>query len=530
MAETTVSTREVQINSNVDRLLQPLKREQIVDDEGTRRDVLTFHTKNGVSVRAIFYSPEELPFSQQAIQGRQAFIYGDKPKWREGGEWDTFVGKVSASSQNRPGASPVSPIPAGLIEAVQSGNSIFFVEATPQHILDFAFTLGVENRNLREARQRVSHRKTNPEAERLLDRVIAGKIIDDNGEVRNELNYEGEALAVLSMLGDSEASKVLDSKAARLSSLDETRDAKALENLKSFKKEGREPLKLEDLVAVQLTRYLPQSGEDGQSELVTTFDATGGKVFRDTIHFTLNHPVEDHMYGSWASAPYAIVAPLDKMIEVNGNPDVLNTIDTFYEVSPGGSVKLPEGTVIVKPGEVATGELFDDKGTEVVYKAKDLAPEDVSALAERLNEWEHTNLNEALGGDMLAHLQYHRDSPVSSADLQELARVMRPDPNAPRSYLDILKLLQEDSIDSVVNSIIAHAEMAADISPAIRRELVQQIEGKLTTEIKEKAIRGKINQMGYVDKPGGMWAWGDSWETTYQTIDLAAQMGIWKSI
>lgn len=65
---------------------------------------------------------------------------------------------------------------------------------------------------------------------------------------------------------------------------------------------------------------------------------------RESIHFTLNHYVKSHAYGSWETAKKVAIVPFDQMIEKNGPPRTINSADTYWRAE---SLKLPETTVIL---------------------------------------------------------------------------------------------------------------------------------------------------------------------------------------
>ncbi len=97
---------------------------------------------------------------------------------------------------------------------------------------------------------------------------------------------------------------------------------------------------IEDLVAVHLTKYFPQNG------MIKTLNSMYPEVvLRNTVHFTVNHPVEDvGFYGSWTGTTYAILTPLDKLCHEQQN-DIwnFNVVDTYFI----GDVTLPQGSTVI---------------------------------------------------------------------------------------------------------------------------------------------------------------------------------------
>lgn len=95
-----------------------------------------------------------------------------------------------------------------------------------------------------------------------------------------------------------------------------------------------------DLVAVHLTNYFPKDG------ILRTLNSNlPYATLRNTIHFSLNHPVENvNFYGQWDDATYAVIVPLEKLVAVPENKIWnFNVVDTFFV----GDVSLPEGTTII---------------------------------------------------------------------------------------------------------------------------------------------------------------------------------------
>jgi len=95
-------------------------------------------------------------------------------------------------------------------------------------------------------------------------------------------------------------------------------------------------LSAQDMVLVHRTQYVPEGGV-----IKTTRSATGLPGVRDTIHFTLNHPVMSHMEGNWDNVPYTIFVPLH-MIPKSRIENMMGA-DSWV----GGDLELPAGTVVL---------------------------------------------------------------------------------------------------------------------------------------------------------------------------------------
>lgn len=101
-----------------------------------------------------------------------------------------------------------------------------------------------------------------------------------------------------------------------------------------------EIMEVSDLVAVHLTRYFPEKGTIKTLNSIFPQD-----TLRNTVHFSINHPVENiGFYGSWDETKYTVIVPLGDLCR--DNPDKIrnfNVVDTYFT----GDVKLPSSTVVL---------------------------------------------------------------------------------------------------------------------------------------------------------------------------------------
>lgn len=100
----------------------------------------------------------------------------------------------------------------------------------------------------------------------------------------------------------------------------------------------------ESLVLVHLTDYPPQNGKIFSAREAMCQD--GVAVSRNSVHFTLNHPVGQHARGNWDNSGYAILAPYDKTVAVNEKGLFIEGLPA--DLYTKGSVKIPQGSVIIK--------------------------------------------------------------------------------------------------------------------------------------------------------------------------------------
>ncbi len=113
---------------------------------------------------------------------------------------------------------------------------------------------------------------------------------------------------------------------------------------------GKPINKIDDLVLVHLTDYLPQDGvikspKDAKIPLKREYAGREYIIMRqrDTVHFSVNGAVSSHMFGNWNNSKYGIIIPLNKIEKEKfvGGKGV-----DFYSK---GSVKIPEGAYILCP-------------------------------------------------------------------------------------------------------------------------------------------------------------------------------------
>lgn len=88
----------------------------------------------------------------------------------------------------------------------------------------------------------------------------------------------------------------------------------------------------------------------GQATLLRACDEIGASVtianilhaMLPTIHFTIDRMVDDHFWGSWSDAPYALVLPADSTFQYNGLPVHMHPLDTWW----GEAMIIPPGSIL----------------------------------------------------------------------------------------------------------------------------------------------------------------------------------------
>ena len=93
------------------------------------------------------------------------------------------------------------------------------------------------------------------------------------------------------------------------------------------------------LALVHMTKYEPENGM-----ILSTRDKLGGS--RNSVHFTLNHAVTAHRAGDWDDFATAIIMPYSSTVKTNSPGKFIEGMPN--DLYTNGSVKIPEGSVIVK--------------------------------------------------------------------------------------------------------------------------------------------------------------------------------------
>jgi hypothetical protein len=112
-----------------------------------------------------------------------------------------------------------------------------------------------------------------------------------------------------------------------------------------YSQSGRQEFNPKASALVRVHSFFPVDGR-----MKTAGEATGGKIPRETLHFTRNGVVSDHMYGNWAGEPFVTISPehhLRDRVLYSGDHDV-----TVY-----GGADLPHGSRVLVHG----GRLDDEQ-------------------------------------------------------------------------------------------------------------------------------------------------------------------------
>jgi hypothetical protein len=296
----------------------------------------------------------------------------------------------------------------------------------PEHLLVEQSAYGVfalleklqpDNPHWKEEKEKVGASQYDDEALGLIDMITAVDSVGLDPSMESQDRQEqppyGEVVAIAAIMGDEQA-KLLVEKATQEQSQREEAITQPIEQRETY--DDQEAFKPEDLVIVHATRYKPQLGDNGY-EVQTLHDAIGFP--RATIHTSINHKVESHMFGEWDDSNYVIIAGFDKMLQFDGAPISINGADTYWTRNPGEKLAFPEGTLIAPGGNQS--ELFArTPQNEVTYKTEGFTPTDLDIITESLGASTRTAIEEGLKSANLTLEEI--DSPVGR---KIVANVMR---------------------------------------------------------------------------------------------------------
>ena len=362
------------------------------------------------------------------------------------------------------------------------------------------------------------------------DLIVAASIIDSNGNIKEIHDDEAYVLYWEWLNGDDNAYEELKRRFDYLSQMQENSRKNIMgKTTLTIEEDPIEPLHLKELVAVHTTKYMPRKGK-----IHTRYDATG--IPRGTVHFSLNHPVSSHMYGSWDQVPYVIISPLKDTVIANGNPSVLNTVDTIFEPYPEEGVKLPESAVIVRPQEAADeldeADLYIriPNTNQVVYRTN-FEQNHIGVIINSLGRFQRRNLNDMIREKLasigcFSDIQYpenYEESWITEVEHERIISLI----GDPMSSMDFASLMTQKPIKEILEDIFLNAEINNPRTQEVVATIESEIKRFFVSEVKTTAVYATIQSMGFVAHDGGMWAWdGDSRAATRQTQRLGSQIEV----
>lgn len=260
-------------------------------------------------------------------------------------------------------------------------------------------------------------------------------------------------------------------------------------------------LGVDRLALVHVTDFMPN--EDDNTPLIQSrFNAMGGvsafdngdmNYLRNTVHFTLNHPVESHMMGEWDDKDIIIIAPLQDVMEANGNPTCFNTVDTFWATAENAPVRMKNGVIIMPSNDLPQNQMVSQRaGSNKIIYRKITSIEDAPALIEHLREADYTFVNR------------------TKNLLDEFVSAFQNEFRHKWSE----KLIADITPDNILEFALAMPE-----------EFQQDFLSAAQSYIRKSATFSALNAIDAPVMPGGMWSWADDWNATCDSKLFAQELG-----
>lgn len=489
-----------------------------IDNAGFGRRIYTYGGKTFA-----FRGREELP-KYPSLSVATSRILGSRPAWVSDEDYQKYKNSLRGS-------------PEAEVDH-------FLTTKTLLGVVELALELKPEDPVLGGLKDGVSKGSYDSTALEIIDDLIAANYVDNEAKgFIDEPDPDAEALVLLSLVGNVQAKEQLAKKKAFLKDTDQERKKHKETEGKKVDAESLDP---KELVCVHATSYLPQAGPNGELYVKTKFDSTGRDIPRNTVHTSLNHKVEGHVYGSWEGTSYTIIAPFAKMMEVNGVPAMLNTVDTYWTRNPGESLTFPNATLIMPGKDEPTG-LYDSNGNIILYRSQDF---DMSHFKQAVTGEIRRHGVYAIGSfnqiifDPKTGLYKSRELLDKTWKLDELFKHFDDTffggnfalNEYDRTALDqLLGLEDQFSVrDQVMNFIKAQSLEHAAKSPEEFTSAINQLADAMTAELdryilgeaSRVAVEEAIKQQGFSVKRGGMWGWDAESDVASKTQALAEKLGI----
>jgi hypothetical protein len=467
-----------------------------------------------------FKGREELPIYGTAQSSRSELL-GEAPNWVTSTDFATYKSEITRTQENA------------------NAEPHYIVNKTLDGVLELAIKMGATDPELPGMISDIQNGIYSDRALRIMDGLIAGNYINKMRWGSSEtVGTSPEVVMALALTGNQEAQDAMLYAYAELASFDESKRTQSMSEQGNSSEHMLNPA---ELCCVHATRFLPSEGNAGDYLVPTTFDATHGKTPRNTVHTSLNHKVGGHMYGSWDDAGYVIISPFSKMIEANGVPAVLNTVDTYWDRSPGERLVFADATLVAPGGSDIEG-MFHQEGNVVRFKSEGYQVEDITATQTLVGESRSgydavtSGINEAVTGAF----GYPGESNVWDLDQvgKSFNRVFKGTDDLYIRDIDFARQIIGDGTGKIEDRVRALAETtglrnALRVSDDQKSEEIEKfvkkvsdgIRGTIYQLVNQVAVNNAIQAKGFSVKPSGMWAWGDSWDVTAQTGVLGKKIG-----
>lgn len=162
-------------------------------------------------------------------------------------------------------------------------------------------------------------------------------------------------------------------------------DAKDMLEREYYRNKEKYVSNMSNWLCVHATNYMPQQDAQGNYFIQTTAMATNNEIARATVHFTLNQIVLSHMGGNWNSMPFIILAPYNDVVEMNGNPSMVASEDTYFIPNPDTGLVLPKNACIVKPDNSTLFTIGEHIST---YKTDNYTDQEIQTILSFMKPYE----------------------------------------------------------------------------------------------------------------------------------------------
>ncbi len=374
-----------------------LKPEVFVDQADLQRT--EFSVADGVSL--YFRGREELPTHEREGSVVTAVLsQQERPLHTSGddfGEW------VAIQTQGNPTADPFERAVDEDAESV-----VLIALATPEGVVDTAITLCESGfvasdpariEALKSLKERIAKREIDDEVINYYDQLYASTTVgfEDGLPTEKGRLEQGLIEVALMLTGDSEASDIVAAKTEIRSAYDAATSQEEAEQYgyesdtirqpgEQLTPEELEMLAEKHLVLVHTSPVEPMSiDQSGTGMRVmrprSEFQARSrDQYLRSTLHWSLNHPVESHMQGNFSGREFTIIAPMEKVAELNGAPAVLYGVDTYYTTSPSEGMLIPAEATILDMHNDQDSPIIEQTGNTIKVREGAMNTKDLQEL------------------------------------------------------------------------------------------------------------------------------------------------------
>ncbi len=266
---------------------------------------------------------------------------------------------------------------------------LLVVTATPEGIMAAAEELGSSNAAaLHMSRVAIERGEYDETAMHVVDGILAALVIDDTGNMRETYDTDGYGVVLAGLLGDEVAASIINSKVAALHAYKFAEANNSAAELRGHIEKNSvlypESIKPGNVALVHSTEHDLAYDADGTLILKAASQHRDDKLPRATVHFTVNGQVTSHLGGQWSDKNKLIITNFQDMLDADGLPECMNSVDTYYALNPGQALRLPGAKVIESSADQV--ELIEVDGSRIIYRDSQSYDAQEMATIDRLAE------------------------------------------------------------------------------------------------------------------------------------------------